>query len=137
MTKERKEECLKEQAEDIRSVFKRKISACFEQYKEQWMQLNKAELIERAEEIDTVTRMAENLPGQVSDKEAEYLLRFKNPLEVVSDIWISRNGRDAMIVDDEMSHILWGLLDTGDAELVYEMEPEYGNGESEGFCQSM
>lgn len=53
-----------------------------------------------------------------------YLLRFYDPLEVVSDEWLSRNGIDSLIVDDEMSHLLWSLQDRGDAEQCYDMEPE-------------
>ena len=55
---------------------------------------------------------------------AEYLLRFKNPLEVVSDSWQSMNG-SGTVVDDEMFHILWELRDKQSAEFDYEMEPEY------------
>lgn len=85
------------------------------------------ELIARCEELEAVTRMAQELPSAVSDEDAEYLLRFKNPLEVVSDEWISRNGIDALIVDDEMSHLLWSLQDRGDAEQSYEIEPEFSD----------
>ena len=44
-----------------------------------------AELIERCEELEAVTRMADELPSAVTEEDAEYLLRFRNPLEVVSD----------------------------------------------------
>ena len=46
---------------------------------------------------------------------------------MVSDEWISRNGIDSLIVDDEMSHLLWSLKDRGDAEQDYEMEPEFSD----------
>lgn len=68
--------------------------------------------------------MMQELPSDVSDEEALYLLRFKNPLEVVSDEWISRNGMDSLAVDDEISHLLWEMQDRGDVEQLYEMEPE-------------
>lgn len=107
-----------------RSLLKQKVNANFAEYKEQWLQMQPDELIERCEELEAVTRMAQELPSAVSDEDAEYLLRFKNPLEVVSDEWISRNGIDSLIVDDEMSHLLWSLQDRGDAEQSYEMESE-------------
>ena len=107
-----------------RSLLKQKVNANFADYKEQWLKMSPAELIERCEELEAVTRMAKELPSAVSEEDAEYLLRFKNPLEVVSDEWISRNGIDSLIVDDEMSHLLWSLQDSGDAEQTYEMEPE-------------
>ncbi len=96
-----------------------------------------AELIARCEEIEAVTRMAQVLPSAVSEEEAEYLIRFKNPLEVVSDEWISRNGIDALIVDDEMSHILLYLTEDSGAEDFYELEPEYCKDVSEKIEQSM
>ncbi len=68
--------------------------------------------------------MMKELPSAVSDEEALYLLRFKNPLEVVSNEWIGRNGMDSLVVDDEINHLLWALQDRGDAEQFYELEPE-------------
>lgn len=112
-----------------RSLLKQKVNANFAEYKEQWLKMSPAELIDRCEELEAVTRMAQELPSAVSDEDAEYLLQFKNPLEVVSDEWISRNGIDSLIVDDEMSHLLWSLQDRGDAEQCYELEPEFSDDE--------
>jgi hypothetical protein len=110
-----------------RSLLKQKVNANFAEYKERWLKMSPSELIDRCEELEAVTRMAQELPSAVSDEDAEYLLQFKNPLEVVSDEWISRNGTDSLIVDDEMSHLLWSLQDRGDAEQDYEMEPEFSD----------
>lgn len=123
--------------QDNRSKLKQKIRSCFEEYKAGWLQMTPAELIARCEEIEAVTRMAQVLPSAVSEEEAEYLIRFKNPLEVVSDEWISRNGIDALIVDDEMSHILLYLTEDSGAEDFYELEPEYCKDVSEKIEQSM
>ena len=119
-----------------RSLLKQKVNTNFAGYKEQWLKMSPTELIDRCEELEAVTRMAQELPSAVSDEDAEYLLRFKNPLEVVSDEWISRNGIDSLIVDDEMSHLLWSLQDRGDAEQCYEMEPEFSD-EDEAPSMSM
>lgn len=119
-----------------RSLLKQRVNTNFAGYKEQWLKMSPTELIDRCEELEAVTRMAQELPSAVSDEDAEYLLRFKNPLEVVSDEWISRNGIDSRIVDDEMSHLLWSLQDRGDAEQCYEMEPEFSD-EDETPAMSM
>lgn len=119
-----------------RSLLKQKVNTNFAGYKEQWLKMSPTELIDRCEELEAVTRMAQELPSAVSDEDAEYLLRFKNPLEVVSDEWISRNSIDSLIVDDEMSHLLWSLQDRGDAEQCYEMEPEFSD-EDEAPAMSM
>ena len=126
----------KDQLYNARTLLKLKVSANFDEYKARWLQMSPAELIDRCEELEAVTRMAKELPSAVSEEEAEYLLRFKNPLEVVSDEWISRNGIDSLIVDDEMTHMLWCLMDHGDAEEAYEMEPGF-HPEPEGPTMSM
>lgn len=110
-----------------RTKLKQKVAENYASFREQWLKLSPAELIDRCEELEAVTRMAEDLPSAVSEENAEYRLRFKNPLEVVSDEWISRNGIGSLVVDDEMSHLLWSLQDRGDAEQCYEMEPEFSD----------
>lgn len=122
--------------ETPRTLLKKKVSANFAEYKEKWLKMSPSELIDRCEELEAVTRMAQELSSAVSDEDAEYLLQFKNPLEVVSDEWISRNGIGSLIVDDEMSHLLWSLQDRGDAEQAYEMEPEFSD-ENEAPSLSM
>lgn len=86
------------------------------------MNLSAAELIQKAEEIATVQLMAQEVPNQISAEQAEYLLQFKNPLEVVSDSWLSENGSGVSVINEELSHVLWRLVDTGDAESIYEKE---------------
>ncbi len=111
-------------AEDAKKALERKIKDCYAEYYESWMQKQPIDLIERAEEIASVQRMLEELPQAVTTEDAEYLLRFKNPLEVVADSWQSMNG-SGTVVDDEMLHLLWELRDKQDAEQNYEMAPEY------------
>lgn len=103
---------------------KRKVQDNYEEFKDKWLQMEPVDLIEQCDQVEGVTRMMQELTSSVSDEDADYLLRFKNPLEVVSDEWISRNGMDSLVVDDEMSHLLWSLQDRGEAEQFYEMEPE-------------
>ena len=112
------------QEDDVRAQFEQKLKNCFEQYKAEWLQKPVTALIEDAEEIASVQRMFKELPGAVTDEDAAYLLRFKNPLEVVADAWQDANGFGS-VIDDEMTHMLWELRDRGDAEADYEMEPEY------------
>lgn len=119
--------------ESPRTRLKQKVKANFAEYKERWLKMSPSDLIDQYEELDAVSRMASVLPCAATDGDAEYLLRFKNPLEVVSDEWINKNGTEALlnslVVDDEMSHLLWSLQDRGDAEQDYEMEPEFSDDE--------
>lgn len=111
-------------AENAKAALKEKLQTCFDRYKAGWLQKRPEVLIEEAEEIASVQRMFRELPDAVTEEDAEYLLRFKNPLEVVSDRWQSMNG-SGTVVDDDMSYILWDLRDKQSAEFDYEMEPEY------------
>ncbi len=107
---------------DPKKQLREKLENCYAEYHRQWMQLPAAELIQKAEEIAAVQRMAQEVPNQVSAEQAEYLLQFKNPLEVVSDGWLAENGSEFSVIDEELSHVLWRLIDTGDAESIYEKE---------------
>ncbi len=108
--------------------FRQKIENCYGDYYNQWMQLSATELIQKTEEIAAVQLMAKELPQQASDEQAESLLQFKNPLEVVSDGWLSENGSDVSVIDEALDHVLWRLIDTGDAEELYEMETPESDG---------
>ena len=111
-------------AENAKAALKEKLQTCYDRYKAGWLQKRPEVLIEEAEEIASVQRMVKELPDAVTEEDAEYLLRFKNPLEVVSDSWQSMNG-SGTVVDDDMFHILWELRDKQSAEFDYELEPEY------------
>ena len=111
-------------AEDVRSLLKQKVEDCYKEFYNSWLMKQPIDLARRAEEIASIQRMAEELPSAVTEEDAKYLLRFKNPLEVVSDRWQSMNG-SGTVVDGDMRHILWELRDRRDAEQEYEMEPEY------------
>ena len=108
-----------------RMLLKQRVEANYQAYRFKWLRMTPEELIDHCEELEAVTRMAKELPEAASEADAEYLLHFTNPLEVVSDEWISRNGIDSLIVDDEMSHLLWSLRDQGYAEDSYELDEKY------------
>lgn len=101
-----------------------KISGCYGAFHESWLQMQPEVLIERAEEIASVQRMLKELPDAVTEEDAAYLLRFKNPLEVVVAAWQEMNGSGG-IIDDDMKHILWELRDRQDAEQNFEIEQEH------------
>lgn len=114
----------------IKDRFDSKIIDCYSEYEKQWMQLGIKELLDNAEEIATVQHMASELPSYASDKEKEYLLKFKNPLEVVSDFWISQNGYGTLVIDD-LQLVLNRIVYDKDAEVDYEMEESESEPEKE------
>ena len=102
---------------------KEKLDRSYEAQRSAWLKMTPEELLARCEEIEAVTRLAKELPKSISEEDAAYLLRFIDPLEVVSDAWVDRNGTGSLIIDDEIRDIVWQLSDRGDAELDYAMEP--------------
>lgn len=117
-------------------LLKKKVLENYEEFKTKWLQMEPVDLIEQCDQVEGVTRMMQELTSSISDEDAKYLLRFKNPLEVVSDEWISRNGMDSLVIDDEMNHLLWSLQNKSDVEQCYEMEPEFSD-EDEAPAMSM
>ena len=100
---------------------KEKIEAGYKEKYAEWMQKPPDCLIARAGEILSAQQILEALPDVASEEDAEYLLRFKDPLEVVSDYWVGMSGIHGNI-GDSLSHTLWELRDKRDAEQDYELE---------------
>lgn len=116
---------------EIERELSEKLEANYISFMREWMQLEPIQLIEKAEEIAAIKLVYEELKGGgYSTDHLEYLLRFKNPLEVVRDKWIEENGFD-MVHDNELSHALWSIADTQDAEQDYELDEAYRPPEQE------
>lgn len=102
-----------------------KLEANYISFMKEWMKLEPLQLIEKAEEIVATKLVYEELKNGGYDAEhLEYLLRFKNPLEVVRDKWIEENGSE-MVHDEDMHHALWSIADKQDAEQSYELDEAY------------
>lgn len=69
----------------LREIFTQKVKACYAEYQTTWLKLQPQELIKRAGDIHTIQQLADDLPESISAEDMAYLVRFKNPLEVVSD----------------------------------------------------
>lgn len=96
----------------------------FDLYKEKWLAMSPEQLIEHCDQLEAVTRMYKTLLDSATDEDVEYLLRFRHPLEVVSDAWLSRNGMDEFDFSDEIGSMLWSLRDREGAEQDYELADE-------------
>lgn len=82
-----------------------------------WLSLDAPTLIEKAEEIASTRKVYKVLrTGHFSNM--EYLLRFRNPLEVVRDQWTEE---ESCAPDEELEHVLWSVSDRGDAEQNYDL----------------
>ena len=68
-----------EDMSDIKNRLKEKIDSCYSEYKNKWLVMSPEALIENADEISVVNKVHMLLVGAISDTDAEYLIRFKNP----------------------------------------------------------
>ncbi len=105
---------------------KEKIEASYKAKYDYWMKQSPEWLVTMADEIVAVKQMREDLADYVKEEDAEYLLRFKDPLEVVSDYLVEMSGLHSDI-GDSLSHTLWELRDKQAAEQDYELEPEFAS----------
>ncbi len=111
--------------EDVKTKLKRKVLSCFEEHRERWLEMSAETLIANAEEISIMSHMVTMIPSYATEQDAEYLLGLSDPLEVVTNKWLDRNGMEAMMNSDEVYDTLWALRDHGDVEHDYKMEQEY------------
>ena len=110
---------------DINMELSEKLEANYISFMKEWLKLEPLQLIEKAEEIAATKLVYEELKNGGYDAEhLEYLLRFKNPLEVARDKWIEENGLE-MVHDENMDHALWSIADKQDAEQDYELDAAY------------
>lgn len=105
---------------EIALQFAHKVEDNWQEYRQKMLSLSKEALIEKAGEIVAVKLTRDVLTRPGLDKEVmEYLDRFENPLEVVSDSWLAEQDGDRSAAFD---HVLWVLRDRQAAEQEYEME---------------
>lgn len=113
---------------DAQQKLTEKVRCGYENYLSKWRLMPTEALIADAESIYAVTRIAKLLatasPMENQD-DLEYMLRFKNPLEVMADEWVRSFGIGISVPSDEINDTLAYILDTGYAEEEYEMEPEF------------
>ena len=111
------------QREQIVEALREKLDRNWNAYLNELDGHSKGVLIGKSDEI-TAARFVYNelYGGGCPENYMEYLLRFENPLEVVRDQWISEQSVD---FSEELNHALWSLMDKGNAERDYALDPEY------------
>lgn len=118
-------------------LFKDKVKKCYEQYRDKWLTLTPAQLIENAEDIYAVTHMTQMvIKGNISTDTAEYMLCFVNPLKVMADGWIRCKGSGTLVPEDDVECVIADTLDTDDAEQDYLSEYQDSD-EDEALTVSM
>jgi len=112
----------------LEKKLREKIETNYRSYIQQLQTKPASDLIEQAGEIAAAKLVYEELMDGCGPECSEYLLRFENPLEVVRDQWLNEQN---VSHDEEMSHVLWNIVDKGDAERIYELDEAFRPPEQE------
>jgi len=106
------------------SEFKLKILENYESYIDKWLTLTPSQLIEQAEEIALTKQVCEALlltdEGYMND--AEYLMRFENPLEIIYDECSSVKMMD---VSDAIGYAIERITSNQDIDNDYSLDENY------------
>ena len=104
---------------DMRLNFSLKLLECYDRYLNEWEKLTPGKLIAQAEEIHIAHKLANELPDMLSYSEMEYLLRFKDPLQVAVETW--RNSIFTEIGEEEFRSVLFETRERGGLDGAYEL----------------
>lgn len=102
-----------------------KVNFSFAEFNERLKKMSSDELVERADEIHSVICSANHMFSAIGDEEAEYLLHFKDPLQVVSDAWYQTKYAFDIDTDLTMKSVIENLMDQHDADEDYEIDEPF------------
>ncbi len=94
-------------------------------YKE-WLNLSHEELIEKADEISAARFVKDNIQDSFTEEEAEYLLQFKSPLEILVNKITALNDPNNIAVREQFSDMVSEMYDKQDEYSDYELNEDSG-----------
>ena len=86
-----------------------------------WLNMSHEELIEKADEISAARFIKDNIQNSFTEEEAEYLLQFKTPLEILVDRITALNDPTNIAVKEQFSYIVTEMYDKQDEYADYEL----------------
>lgn len=86
-----------------------------------WLNMSHEELIEKADEISAARFIKDNIQNSFTEEEAEYLLQFKTPLEILVDKITVLNDPTNIAVKEQFSYIVTEMYDKQDEYADYEL----------------
>lgn len=100
-----------------------KLDAGHKAFMESMIEKGPQSVFDNAIEIHAERQINDYLrSGDFPDETMDYLLRFKNPLQVVLDKWVFRSD---LALTDCMDEALCSVMDDEDTRLHYELDPMY------------
>lgn len=87
----------------------------------EWLNLSHEELIEKADEISAARFVKDRIQDSFTEEEAEYLLQFKSPLEILVDKITVLNDPNNIAVKEQFSDMVSEMYDKQDEYADYEL----------------
>lgn len=92
----------------------------------EWLNLSHEELIDKADEISAARFVKDNIQDSFTEEEAEYLLQFKSPLEILVDRITALNDPNNIAVKEQFSDMVSETYDKKDEYSDYELNEDSG-----------
>lgn len=92
----------------------------------EWLNLSHEELIEKADELSAAQFVKDNIHDSFTEEEAEYLLQFKEPLEILVNRITALNDPANIAVKEQFSDIVSEMFDKQDEYSDYELNEDSG-----------
>ena len=92
----------------------------------EWLNLSHEELIEKADELSAARFVKDNIQDSFTEEEAEYLLQFKEPLEILVNRITALNDPANKAVKEQFSDMVSEMYDKQDEYSDYELAEDEG-----------
>ena len=92
----------------------------------EWLNMSHEELIEKSDEIFAARFVKDNIKDTFTEEEAEYLLQFKDPLEILVDRITALNDPTNIAVKEQFSDMVSEMYDKQDEYADYELSEDSG-----------
>ena len=92
----------------------------------EWLNMSHEELIEKSDEISAARFVKDNIKDTFTEEEAEYLLQFKSPLEILVDKITVLNDPNNIAVKEQFSDMVSEMYDKKDEYSDYELNEDSG-----------
>ena len=86
-----------------------------------WLNMSHEELIEKSDEISAARFVKDRIQDSFTEEEAEYLLQFKSPLEILVDRITALNDPTNIAVKEQFSDMVSEMYDKQDEYADYEL----------------
>ena len=92
----------------------------------EWLNMSHEELIEKSDEISAARFVKDRIQDSFTEDEAEYLLQFKEPLEILVDRITVLNDPNNIAVKEQFCDMVSEMYDKQDAYSDYELNEDSG-----------